>query len=56
MKKTDFVTQILSPLPFEGDIICIGTNYREHAKEANVRPTYLSRCYCRPTLSGLLIY
>ncbi|RKK95650.1 hypothetical protein BFJ68_g14705 [Fusarium oxysporum] len=36
MKKTDFVTQILSPLPFEGDIICIGTNYREHAKEANL--------------------
>uniref|UniRef100_A0A0D2Y3I2 Fumarylacetoacetase-like C-terminal domain-containing protein n=1 Tax=Fusarium oxysporum (strain Fo5176) TaxID=660025 RepID=A0A0D2Y3I2_FUSOF len=36
MKKTDFVTQILSPLPFEGDIICLGTNYREHAKEANL--------------------
>ncbi|KAL7760771.1 hypothetical protein ACKLNR_007306 [Fusarium oxysporum f. sp. zingiberi] len=30
------VVKILSPLPFEGDIICIGTNYREHAKEANL--------------------
>ncbi|KAH7267927.1 2-hydroxyhepta-2,4-diene-1,7-dioate isomerase [Fusarium solani] len=34
--NTDLVTQVLSPLPFEGDIICIGTNYREHAKEANL--------------------
>ncbi|EXL90729.1 hypothetical protein NOF04DRAFT_19483 [Fusarium oxysporum II5] len=30
------VVKILAPLPFEGDIICIGTNYREHAKEANL--------------------
>ncbi|QKD48523.1 2-hydroxyhepta-2,4-diene-1,7-dioate isomerase [Fusarium oxysporum Fo47] len=30
------VAKILSPLPFEGDIICIGTNYREHANEANL--------------------
>ncbi|KAI8711255.1 FAA-hydrolase domain-containing protein [Fusarium sp. LHS14.1] len=36
MQKTELVTQILSPLPFEGDIICIGTNYREHAREANL--------------------
>jgi 2-keto-4-pentenoate hydratase/2-oxohepta-3-ene-1,7-dioic acid hydratase in catechol pathway len=29
--------QILAPVPHNGDIICIGLNYRKHAEEANVR-------------------
>lgn len=28
--------QLLAPVPYEGDIICIGINYREHAAESNV--------------------
>ncbi|VUC29697.1 unnamed protein product [Clonostachys rosea] len=29
--------QVLAPVPYNGDIICIGLNYRKHAEEANVR-------------------
>ncbi|CAG9953037.1 unnamed protein product [Clonostachys rosea f. rosea IK726] len=28
--------QILAPVPHNGDIICIGLNYRKHAEEANL--------------------
>ncbi|CAH0057991.1 unnamed protein product [Clonostachys solani] len=31
------IKQVLAPVPYNGDIICIGLNYRKHAEEANVR-------------------
>ncbi|KAH6984444.1 hypothetical protein BKA56DRAFT_630870 [Ilyonectria sp. MPI-CAGE-AT-0026] len=30
------VQKLLAPVPYEGDIICIGVNYREHAAEAEL--------------------
>jgi 2-keto-4-pentenoate hydratase/2-oxohepta-3-ene-1,7-dioic acid hydratase in catechol pathway len=30
------VARLLAPVPYNGDIICIGINYRAHAEESNV--------------------
>ncbi|ETS84379.1 hypothetical protein PFICI_02404 [Pestalotiopsis fici W106-1] len=30
------IEKLLAPVPYDGDIVCIGLNYREHAEEANL--------------------